>query len=287
MAENANGAVLITGASTGIGKACALLLDHCGYVVFAGVRSEEAAGRLQSEASDRLLPVILDITDQGQIANGVKSVKNVLGPAHGLAGLINNAGIVVSGPLEFLPLDRLRRQFEVNVIGQIAVIQAFLPMIRKGRGRIINIGTAGCHVAPPFLGPYIASKSAMETLTGALRRELAPWGIPVSMVVPGAIETAIWDKSLAEADKIEAEFPVEAKRLYSKRFTAGRKMMLKLRGHAVTPEAVAGIVRAVLKSRRPKRRYLVGTGAFMMTIITRIFPDPLVDWLIGKGLKDR
>ena len=278
------GAVLITGASTGIGKVCALVLDRSGYRVFAGMRNTQGYESLRNEASELLSPVRLDITDSEQIAGAVEAVEKDLGPDLGLTGLINNAGIVVAGPLEFLPLDSLRRQLEVNVIGHVAVTQAFLPLIRKGRGRIVNISTAGCHFAVPFLGAYSASKIAMEALTDALRRELQPWGIPVLTVEPGVIETPIWEKSFAEADKLEAGLPIHAKRLYSERFAAGREFMEKLRRRAVPPKAVAEAVRRCLETRRPKTRYWVGTSARMLPFIVTFVPERFADWVVGKVL---
>src|SRR3990172_8450526 len=183
--------VVITGASTGIGEACALRLDKLGWRVFARVRKEADAERLKNEGSERLTPAFIDVTDEGSIMKAEETVRAVVGEA-GLAGLGDNAGVGIHGPLEFLPIEDLRRQLEVNTIGQIAVTQAFLPLIRKGRGRIVNIGSIGGKMATPFLGPYAASKFAMEALTDSLRQELRPWDIHVAIVEPGSIATPIW-----------------------------------------------------------------------------------------------
>lgn len=284
MPEQNKGAVLITGASTGIGKACALLLDHSGYRVFAGVREAQVAKGLQAEASERLTPIRLDITQAGQIASAVKTVKEASGTNIGLAGLVNNAGIAMAGPTEFLPIDALRRQLEVNVVGQIAVTQAFLPLIRKSRGRIVNISSAIDRFALPFLGAYCASKFAMQILTDSLRRELLPWNIHVSMVEPGLIETPIWEKSYALADAMEAELPPQAKEFYAELFSTGREFIEKLRRRGIPPETVAKAVIRCLEARRPKSRYLVGAGARLPRLIATFVPDRLADWGVRKVL---
>src|SRR5258708_33287478 len=180
--------VVATGASTGIGEACALRLDRRGFHVFAGVRREVDGGALKQKASGRLTPILLDVTDASSIKSAAAAVAASL-DEEGLSGLVNNAGIAIAGPLEFLPIDELRRQFEVNVIGQIAVTQAFLPLLRKGHGRIVNMGSISGRLAFPLLGPYAASKFALRALTTALRMELRPWGIPVSIIEPSGIAT--------------------------------------------------------------------------------------------------
>ncbi|MGD1157325.1 MAG: SDR family oxidoreductase, partial [Terriglobia bacterium] len=185
------GAVVITGASTGIGEACALHLDKLGFRVFAGIRKAADAEALRHRASARLVPIRLDVSDETEVEQAARNVTEAL-RGEGLAGLVNNAGIVVAGMLEFLPLDALRRQLEVNVVGQVAVTQAFLPHLRKARGRIVNIGSVSGLIAGPFSGAYAASKFALEALTDALRVELRPWKIHVSIVEPGNIQTPIW-----------------------------------------------------------------------------------------------
>src|SRR4051812_39464080 len=179
-------AVVVTGASTGIGEAIARRMD-AGFRVFAGVRKEEDAERLRA-AGANIEPVLLDVTDQASIDAAAATVKAAVRD-QGLAGLVNNAGIAVSAPLEFLPVDELRNQLEVNVVGQVAVTQAFLSDIRTAKGRIINIGSIGGKVAFPLAGAYAASKFAMEAITDSLRRELRPWGIEVSIVEPGGVKT--------------------------------------------------------------------------------------------------
>lgn len=281
MAKQKKGAVLITGASSGIGKAIALLLDGSGYQVFAGVRKSSDGEQLKADSSKQLSPVILDITDSEQIAQAVKTVKNSLGNGQGLAGLINNAGIGVGGPLEFLPLDDLRRQLEVNVIGHIGVIQAFLPLIRKERGRIINIGSMAGRVALPFSGPYASSKFAIRALSDALRRELAWWKIPVVLLELGSVDTPIWTKSFKAAKERTTKLPASAYELYEKPLLAMEKYMKNLLKHATSSEAVARVVRRALEARRPKTRYAVGLDAHL-GFMTTFMPDRLIDWLLHK-----
>ena len=278
------GAVVITGASSGIGRACSLFLDQMGYQVFAGVRTSSAAEKLRNEASSRLVTVMMDITDTNQIQHAVQDIKINLGISGRLVGLINNAGIILSGPLEFFPLERLREQLQVNVIGPIAVTQAFLSLIRNGKGRIINMGSASGLFVPPFLGPYAASKFAMEAWTDALRRELRPEGIPVSLIESGAIETSIWDKSQAVAISPESALPDQGKTLYGKALAKGRKRMENLRRRAASPLVVAKAVHDVLTSRHPKSRYLVGMDARAQAFISRWIPARLVDDVIAKLL---
>ena len=196
---------MITGASTGIGRACALDLDGRGFRVFAGVRKDEDGERLRSERPS-IEPLRIDVTDAGQIAAARDRVSEEVGTA-GLAGLVNNAGIAVPGPLEHLPIDEFRRQMEVNLVGQVAVTQAFLPLLRTARGRVVNIGSIGGRVALPMLGPYAASKHAMEGISDSLRRELRPWGMQVSIVRPGPIATDIWESGNATADELLARMP--------------------------------------------------------------------------------
>ena len=200
-AAGARGAVVVTGASTGIGEACALQLDRMGFSVFAGVRREADGKALEQKASGRLTPVFIDVADEVSIASAVETVSAAVGDA-GLAGLVNNAGIAVPAPIELVPLDALRRQLEVNVIGQVSVTQAFLPLVRKAQGRIVNMGSIAGRLAIPFLGPYCMSKFAMEALTDSLRVELRPWGIKVSLVEPGRISTPIWGKGIATGHEL-------------------------------------------------------------------------------------
>jgi NAD(P)-dependent dehydrogenase (short-subunit alcohol dehydrogenase family) len=271
-------AVLITGASTGIGAACALRLDRQGWQVFAGVRRAGDGERLQRRASPRLQPLLLDVTDLAQVAAAIARVQAARG-SRGLDGLVNNAGIVVAAPLEFLPPERLRAQLEVNVTGALAVTQAALPLLRPRRGRIVNIGSVSGLLAQPFTGAYSASKFALEALSDALRMELRPWGIEVVLVEPGAIATPLWEKSVQAADTLLAGLPPEAHALYGPAITVLRGRVGRLT-HALPPDSVARVVAAALTVRRPRTRYLVGRDARAGALAARLLPDRLRDVLL-------
>jgi NAD(P)-dependent dehydrogenase (short-subunit alcohol dehydrogenase family) len=273
--------VVITGASTGIGEACALHLDSKGWQVFAGVRKEADAERLRAKASTRLEPVIIDVTDQATISSCVKTVTAALGDA-GLAGLVNNAGIGGGGPLEFVPLDAIRRVFDVNVFGVIASTQAFLPLIRKGHGRIVNMGSIGGRMAVGFIGPYNASKFALEALTDSLRMELRPWGIGVAIVEPGNIKTPIWDKGRQTAGDVISRLPAGAHELYKPVLDLMPSLLERESARGIDPIHVAKAVEHALASRRPKTRYLVGTDAEARAAIARVLPDRTRDTLVLK-----
>ncbi len=275
--------VVVTGASTGIGRATALRLDRLGFQVFAGVRKEADGQSLKAEASGRLSPLMLDVTDESSIASAANAVSKVVGE-RGLAGLVNNAGITVPGPIEFLPIEDVRRQIDVNVIGQIAVTQAFLLMIRQGRGRIVNIGSIGGRMATPFLGAYAASKFAMEAITDSLRMELRPWKIPVSIIEPGSIDTPLWQRGQTAADELQEKMPEDARVLYGEAMDAMRKAADKFASRAIPPEAVAKVVVKALRSKRPKTRYLVGTDARIQAALVKVIPDGLRDALVTSQL---
>lgn len=273
------GLVLVTGASTGIGRECALHMDRLGYQVFAGVRRQVDGDALAKEASTNLTPILLDVADERSIAKAEGHIREDCSE-NGLVGLVNNAGIAVAGPLEFIPIPELRRQMEVNVIGQVAVTQAFLPLLRKAHGRIIFISSISGRVASPLLGPYAASKFALEALADALRRELYPWGLHVSVVEPGRIETPIWEKSVASAVDLLNGLPPEVETLYGGLIDARREGALKGTGGAPV-EAVARAVEHALVSLRPKTRYLVGRDARIGALAVRLLPDRLLDRILA------
>jgi NAD(P)-dependent dehydrogenase (short-subunit alcohol dehydrogenase family) len=262
--------MLVTGASTGIGEATAHHLDRLGHRVYAGVRKESDGERLRASASDRLISVMLDVTNQAEIDAVAKQIADEAGALH---GLVNNAGIARGGPLEYLDADEWRQQFEVNVIGQVAVTRAMLSLIRRGPGRIVFIGSIGGKVATMLMGPYNASKFAIEAIGESLRHELHPWGIGVSVVEPGAIKTAIWDKGRETADRLERELPVEARELYAPHIAGVRKGIEMQDTQGVGPEKVAVAVEHALFDRRPKTRYLVGTDARVQSALVRLLPD--------------
>lgn len=279
-----NRAVVITGASTGIGAACALHLDRLGFVVFAGVRKSEDGVALQKAGSDRLVPLELDVTDLTTIRKSHTVVLEAT-KDRGVFGLINNAGIAVVGPLEAVPISDLRQQLEVNVIGQVAVTQAFLPLIRQARGRIINMGSIAGRAAMPLMGPYSASKFALEAITDALRLEVQQWGIHVSIIEPGAIATPIWNKSAIEAAERETAIETELRALYKPVVAAVRKVVGEASKRAISPDAVAKVVEAALTSPNPKTRYLVGTDAKLRALMAKLLPDRISDKLLTAILK--
>ena len=278
--------MVITGASTGIGEACALHLDALGFRVFAGVRKEPDGEALRQRASDRLTPLFIDLTEPASIAAAAQTVTDAL-DGEGLAGLVNNAGIAVAGPVEFVPIAEVRRQFEVNVTGQIAVTQAFLPLLRKARGRVVNMGSSGGRWSKPFMGTYCASKFALRAVTDALRIELRPWGIHVSLVEPGAVTTPIWEKSMTAAEVMLGNFPQRAHDLYGRAFAVVRQYMMEAWRSAVPPGAVAKAVAHALTARRPRIHYFVGRDARLMAACARLLPDWLLDRLILWYLYER
>jgi NAD(P)-dependent dehydrogenase (short-subunit alcohol dehydrogenase family) len=275
--------ILVTGASTGIGKSCVAYLDTRGYHVFAGVRRAEDGSRLRDEISDRVEPVLLDVTEPEGIAAAAARITETAGRA-GLRGLVNNAGIVEAGPLEYLPSEALRRQFEVNVTGQMAVTRAFLPLIRAGQGRIVFMGSSSGYLAFPLMGPYAASKHAIEALADALRVELRRWRIPVSVIEPGAIATPIWEKSKEHAEATAALYPPEAEEQYAFLLERARRQTAKMVEAAIPPETVARAVFHALIAPRPRLRYPVGIDARLQWVLGRCVPGRLRDWLVALAL---
>jgi NAD(P)-dependent dehydrogenase (short-subunit alcohol dehydrogenase family) len=276
--------VVITGASTGIGAACALHLDKEGFRVFAGVRKQSDAEALRSKASARLTPVSLDVADTLSISTAAGAVAGAVGEA-GLDGLVNNAGVVVPGPVEFLPLPELRRQLEINVVGQVAVTQAFLPLIRAAKGRIVNMGSIAGRMATPFSGAYGASKFALEAITDALRLELAPWDISVSIIEPGAVATPIWEKGMKSAEAILAAVSPEALMLYGEAIEAARQTSAHSARNATDPIEVARVVEHALSSPKPKTRYVVGRQAKLRAAVALLVPDRVRDNLVAKAMR--
>ncbi len=271
------GAVVVTGASTGIGEATARHLESLGFDVFAGVRKDEDAQRLREAG---LRPLKLDVTDQASI----ESARAEVGDAR-LAGLVNNAGIAVSGPVEFIPVEELRRQLDVNLVGQVAVTQAFLGTLRRNRGRVVMISSIGGRVALPLLGPYAASKFALEAVSDSLRREVRRFGIEVSVVEPGGIKTPIWQKGNATADDLMEKMPAEAEELYGKMIQRLRRESAKIeQERGLPPSAVAEAVGEALTARKPKTRYLVGRDAKLRAAMAKRLPDRAMDSLIGRAL---
>jgi NAD(P)-dependent dehydrogenase (short-subunit alcohol dehydrogenase family) len=273
--------VLVTGASTGIGRATALQLDRSGWRVFAGVRKEEDAASLRAAGSERLEPLMLDVTAAGQIAAAAERIGAETGEA-GLDGLVNNAGIAVPGPLETLPIEDFKRQIDVNLSAQVAVTQALLPAIRTARGRIVFITSIGGLMAFPMFGAYHAAKFGLEAVGDVFRQELRPWGISVSVVEPGSIATPIWDRGDAEVDAIAARAGDGHVQLYGEAIDAYREVARKTGERGISPDKVATRIEHALSARRPRVRYLVGADARGQAFASRVLPDRLVDWIVAR-----
>ena len=283
-AGGAGGAVVITGASTGIGRECALYLDRRGYRVFAGVRREEDGAALRAAASERLIPLLIDVTKKEQIDEAAQLVGEALGDKP-LTGLVNNAGIGIAGPMEYIAIDDVRLQFEVNFFGPIVVTQAFLPLLRRGLGRIVNIGSAGGRFTAPFMAPYCASKSALRALTEAQRMELRPWGIWACLIEPGAIKTPIWDKGEATTRQIRGRLEGDARERYVTSIDALSRGLPKFAKFAIPPERVARRVEHALSARRPKTNYLVGPDAYALALLRWLLPQRAFEWALRKPME--
>jgi len=263
--------VFISGASSGIGRECALHVAEAGFRVLAGVRNEKAAERLSKDAPGNLKTVFLDVTD----IETIKSLKKVLN-SENLYGIVNNAGIAVLGPFEFLPMSEIRRQFEVNLFGHISVTQALLPILRRSnKGRIVNMSSISSQIAFPNFGPYAASKFALEAFNDALRRELRHWNIQVVSIRPGNVSTPIWYKSFSKSQSTADTFPAGASSYYNTKHIKSDSV-----NKMTEPSVVAKTVLKALTSNKPKTHYLVGMDARKYAAFKWLFPD----WLIDKAI---
>lgn len=273
--------VLITGASTGIGRATALRLDAAGWRVFAGVRREGDASALRSAGSDRLLPLIVDVTDAEQVAAAAERVGAEPG---GLDGLVNNAGVAIPGPLETLPLEDFRRQVEVNLTAQVGVTKAMLPAVRRARGRVVFLSSIGGRVAFPLSGAYHAAKFGIEAVGDVFRQELHPWGIRVAIVEPGSIDTPIWERGERNADEIEGRTGPEQEALYGQAIERFRKVVRQTAERGIPPEKVAAAIEHALSSARPRTRYLVGIDAKLQARVRPLIPTPVWDRIVARAM---
>jgi NAD(P)-dependent dehydrogenase (short-subunit alcohol dehydrogenase family) len=279
---------LITGASTGIGRATALRLGRAGWTVFAGVRDSTAGEQLAAEpgADGRVIPLSLDVTDPGQVADAAARVQELAsengGSSAGLDALVNNAGIGLGGPLELITPEDLRRQFEVNVLAQVAITQSMLPALRRAHGRIVFLSSIGGRVATPFLAPYAASKHAVEAIADGLRIELASSHVQVALIEPGSVATPIWDKGRAEAES--TTIPPELQAEYGHVPAAMEKVLEQTAKRGIPPEQVAETIEGALNARRMRARYLVGRDAKMMLVLRRVLPDRTFDRVLRRAL---
>lgn len=269
--------VLVTGATRGIGRTTAIRLATNGWDVFAGVRRAQDGEELRGVAPARISPVILDITDADQVA----SLEEAL-PAD-LNAVVNNAGIVVGGPVEAVPLSELRRQLEVNVVGQVAVTQALLPRLRRSRGRVVFVSSLSGRVATPLTGPYNASKFALEAVADALRMEVAPWGIRVALVEPAQTDTDMWRQADGDLESTVALLSPQHRELYGKHIDGYRKMIPRSQRMAKPAETVAATIEKALTDRRPRARYVVGRPAKIQAALARMTPTPVLDVMLRAG----
>jgi NAD(P)-dependent dehydrogenase (short-subunit alcohol dehydrogenase family) len=272
--------VLVTGASTGIGRECVLRLAAAGFDVYAGVRSSGAAADLRQNAAG-LTPVTIDVTDAASIEGAARFIGERTGD-RGLWGLVNNAGISVAGPLELLPIEELKRQFDVNVFGQIAVTQAFLPLIRKARGRILFMGSIAGRLAIPFVGAYSGAKYALEAFSDALSMELRQWKIPVSILEPGNVATPIWEKSKDRFLETVRKITPAGRELYREWLDAIPKAVDGFTRGGIPPSRVASIVVKAISSPRPRARYTVGWDSRVYGKLAPLLPGRLRQRLIPR-----
>src|SRR3954470_2564491 len=262
--------VLVTGAARGIGRATALRLAGAGWDVLAGVRNPADGDALRA-ASDRITPVTLDVTDADHLA----ALDGALPDR--LDAVVNNAGIVVSGPVEAVPLDEVRRQLEVNVVGQVGVTQAALPRLRASRGRVVFVSSLSGRVSTPMTGAYNASKFALEGLADALRMEVRPWGIKVVLIEPAQTDTDMWRQADGALDEAVAALAPEHRELYARHIEGSRKMIPRSQKMASPVDGVAGAIERALTSSRPRARYVVGVGPRIQGVLANVTPTPVLD----------
>jgi NAD(P)-dependent dehydrogenase (short-subunit alcohol dehydrogenase family) len=281
--SNGAGAVAITGASTGIGKATALHLASQGRRVFAGVRKPTDGEALVAEGGERIVPWLIDVADGASIARAVAELEARLDGAR-LVGLVNNAGIGLGGPQEYVPLDDWRRQFEVNVFGLVDLTQKLVPALVRTRGRVVNISSIGGRVATPCMAPYCASKYAVEGLTMALRLELHALGVWAASVQPGMVRTEIWKKADTQLVDQKSALPAEAHTRYADTIAALERFVATGSRKGVAPLAVARAIEHALFAARPRARYLVGPDAHAIALLQWLLPDRAFEWVLRKAM---
>jgi NAD(P)-dependent dehydrogenase (short-subunit alcohol dehydrogenase family) len=274
-----NNAVLVSGASTGIGHAIAMLLAEQGYTVYAGVRKEADRERMEAE-HERIRPVILDVTVPADITRAMQTIRE---SGDTLVGLVNNAGIAVAGPLEYLPIEALRHQFEVNVFAPIAMTQAALPLLRESNGRIVTIGSIAGRISAPFVGPYSSSKAALASLTDALRQELQGFGITVSLLEFASVKTPIWEKGRVGKDALVASMPPQALVHYGAMVDAIVSQTRREEREGMDPRTIAQTVLAALRAPKPRERYVIGRKAQIQAVVAML-PASTRDRLVKKAM---
>lgn len=272
--------VVISGASTGIGAASVALLAEKGFVVFAGVRSEEDAQRLAGLSSN-VRPVMLDVTKVDSLEDAARVIRE---SGVALYGVVSNAGIAVGGPLEHVSVDDLRRQFEVNVYGALALVQTFLPFLAVNDGRIVFVGSMSGRLSTPYIGPYCASKFALRGLADAMRLELAPAGIVVSLIEPGSVKTPIWDKGRTEAGRIAQRLDSNARAHYRKAMERIVSIAESQERDGMPAKVVSSAIAHALTARRPRAQYVVGTPARVGSVIAAL-PAGLRDKAVRASMR--
>jgi len=276
-----NSSILITGASSGIGKTCALYLDQLGFKVYAGVRHKKDQETMIRAGSERLIPIFLDVTRDSDVQKAFELISSESDTP--LYGLVNNAGVSISGVIEATPVDEFRNIMEVNVLGLHRITKAFLPLLRQVAGRIVNIGSAASFLAGPGSSSYAATKFAVRAMTDAIRIELYPFGMHVALVAPGAVESAMWEKSKDYRQKLRQRVPKELKQSYEIFARAGDKI-----AETVKPAPAVGVARTVahaLMSANPKYTYLVGQDAKRTRILSRL-PTGMYTAMVFKHISE-
>jgi NAD(P)-dependent dehydrogenase (short-subunit alcohol dehydrogenase family) len=270
------GTVLVTGTSSGIGRACAVELAGRGFHVLAGVRTAADADAVRALHPDRIEPLMLDVADMDAIARLPERVGGAL------AGLVNNAGYSRPGPIEYVGVDDIRRQLEVMLLAPFMLTHTLLPALRAARGRVVNIGSIGGRIGLPFNSPYNAAKAGIASMSDSLRQELGPVGVHVALVEPGSIATDIWDRGIAAGDELLASLPEAGRRLYGDRLDRLRKTAEMMARRGVPPAKVAEVVAHALTADRPRTRYLVGVDARAQALLRAALPDRALDAVIGR-----
>jgi NAD(P)-dependent dehydrogenase (short-subunit alcohol dehydrogenase family) len=273
---------VITGASSGIGRACALSLSANGFRVFAGVRKEADGAALQADASGPLEPVYIDVTDEKSITAMAEQVAAAVGNA-GIAGLVNNAGTTLPGPVEYLSLSGFRQQLEVNLVGPLAVTKALLPLLQAGCGRVVNVTSVGGKAAIPMMAPYVAAKHGLEGLSDVLRLEFRRLGVHVSVIEPGFIATSMGGKLQRDTVDQIATLPDGGRRRYGPQMESIAASISEHAASGSRPEVVADAVLHALTSDKPRTRYPAGEGAKRILLLRRILPDRRFDKVILKA----
>jgi NAD(P)-dependent dehydrogenase (short-subunit alcohol dehydrogenase family) len=274
--------VLITGCSSGIGQATARLLAAEGFQVLAGVRSEERAATLLDPRLPSLVPVQLDVTQVDQIEQVLAMLDGRFGEK-GLYALVNNAGLGLPAALELATLEEVRRVIEVNTIGPLRLVQRCLPHLRRGAGRVVNMSSVNGVLAIPTLGAYSASKFALEAISDTLRVELRPWGITVSLIQPGQINTAIFAKGRAALAQRAGQIPAHLQAGYGPLYACAGRFNERGARSSSSPEKVARVVLRVLRAGRPKARYKVGLDAYGLTLLQSLLPQRLLDRVLARA----